>query len=294
MSATYDKVTPVPAQQPRHLLDGVLSIEECRLETEKPKVVGGDRLEYQRTPKDLILSVLATQGEPSPPAVAIVMDSGATEAKSLTTKNERYQILAIAGDTSYFVFSCAKSSIDPLHAFDLEIELTLCRIRKNREIIINSGSADSVLNSNLLLTNAIVSSANLFTEPGQMENHDRTLKELATPDVVYQPWCIQYPQLELAQTYELKRRPPEASQRIPCGLFHDEAIGNPKRLHQNEGISILPGWSRKGLAISTANTLQHLGRHEMNLPGEILPNFQHCDHSKRNKWDKATPRRNST
>ncbi|RDX97983.1 hypothetical protein CR513_19173, partial [Mucuna pruriens] len=39
----------------------------------------------------------------------------------------------------------------------------------------------------------------------QMENNNkRTLKELATPDVVYQPWCIQYPQLEPAQTYELK------------------------------------------------------------------------------------------
>ncbi|RDY05406.1 hypothetical protein CR513_10775, partial [Mucuna pruriens] len=38
----------------------------------------------------------------------------------------------------------------------------------------------------------------------QMENNDQILKELATPDVVYQPWCIQYPQLELAQTYELK------------------------------------------------------------------------------------------
>ncbi|RDX86067.1 hypothetical protein CR513_32649, partial [Mucuna pruriens] len=49
-----------------------------------------------------------------------------------------------------------------------------------------------------------VPSANNFTEPRQMENHDRTLKELATPDVVYQPWCIQYPQLEPAQTYELK------------------------------------------------------------------------------------------
>ncbi|RDX91687.1 hypothetical protein CR513_26290, partial [Mucuna pruriens] len=42
------------------------------------------------------------------------------------------------------------------------------------------------------------------TKSGQMENNDRTLKELATPDVVYQPWCIQYPQLESAQTYELK------------------------------------------------------------------------------------------
>ncbi|RDX63958.1 hypothetical protein CR513_57548, partial [Mucuna pruriens] len=42
------------------------------------------------------------------------------------------------------------------------------------------------------------------TKQEQMENNDRTLKELATPDVVYQPWCIQYPQLEPAQTYELK------------------------------------------------------------------------------------------
>ncbi|RDY09993.1 hypothetical protein CR513_05553, partial [Mucuna pruriens] len=92
-----------------------------------------------------------------------------------------------------------RSSSDPLHAFDSEIELTLRKIRKNRKTIINSGSADSVLDSNLLLTNAFVSSANPFIEPGQMENHDRTLKELATPDV-----CIQYPQLKPAQTYELK------------------------------------------------------------------------------------------
>ncbi|RDY14412.1 hypothetical protein CR513_00516, partial [Mucuna pruriens] len=52
------------------------------------------------------------------------------------------------------------------------------------------------LSSNLAATH--------FAEPGQMENNDRTLKELATPDVVYQPWCIQYPQLEPAQTYKLK------------------------------------------------------------------------------------------
>ncbi|RDX63756.1 hypothetical protein CR513_57780, partial [Mucuna pruriens] len=41
-------------------------------------------------------------------------------------------------------------------------------------------------------------------EPEPMENNDRTLKELATQYVVYQPWCIQYPQLEPAQSYELK------------------------------------------------------------------------------------------
>ncbi|RDX95669.1 hypothetical protein CR513_21771, partial [Mucuna pruriens] len=38
----------------------------------------------------------------------------------------------------------------------------------------------------------------------QMENNDRTLKELATPDMAYQPWCIQYPQLEPTQIYKLK------------------------------------------------------------------------------------------
>ncbi|RDX95541.1 hypothetical protein CR513_21927, partial [Mucuna pruriens] len=52
-----------------------------------------------------------------------------------------------------------------------------------------------------------------------------------------------------------KRRPPQESQGIPRGLFHDEAVRNPRRIHQNEGIPILPGWSRKGLAISVASTL---------------------------------------
>ena len=33
-------------------------------------------------------------------------------------------------------------------------------------------------------------------------DNNRTLKELATPDVVYQPWCIQYPETEVS--YELK------------------------------------------------------------------------------------------
>ncbi|RDY00596.1 Pol polyprotein, partial [Mucuna pruriens] len=43
-----------------------------------------------------------------------------------------------------------------------------------------------------------------FAKLEQIENNDKTLNELATPDVVYQPWCIQYPQLEPDQTYELK------------------------------------------------------------------------------------------
>ncbi|RDX63662.1 hypothetical protein CR513_57876, partial [Mucuna pruriens] len=39
-----------------------------------------------------------------------------------------------------------------------------------------------------------------------MDNNDKTLKELATPNVMYQPWCIQYPLLEQAYSFELKSR----------------------------------------------------------------------------------------
>ncbi|RDX74355.1 hypothetical protein CR513_45906, partial [Mucuna pruriens] len=87
----------------------------------------------------------------------------------------------------------------------LKMEKTLRRIRRTRNLIVNnSRSSNSVINSNQFYTDNSVASYNIFAEPGQMENNDRTLKELATPDVVYQPWCIQYPQLEPAQTYELK------------------------------------------------------------------------------------------
>ncbi|RDY05552.1 hypothetical protein CR513_10598, partial [Mucuna pruriens] len=112
--------------------------------------------------------------------MAIVVDGGATEAKPL-------------------------SSIDPLYAFDPKIEKTLRRLRRTRNLIVNnSRSSDSVIKSNQFCTDNSVASSNIFAKPGQMENNDRTLKELATLNVVYQPWCIQYPQLELAQTYELK------------------------------------------------------------------------------------------
>ncbi|RDY09611.1 hypothetical protein CR513_06000, partial [Mucuna pruriens] len=117
------------------------------LGTEKPKVARRNRLDHQRTPVDLILNVLAILGERSLSTMAIVVDSGATKAKPL-------------------------SSTDPLYAFDPELEKTLRRLRRTRNLI--------------------------------MENNDRTLKELATPDVVFQPWCIQYQQLEPVQTYELK------------------------------------------------------------------------------------------
>ncbi|RDY01798.1 hypothetical protein CR513_14834, partial [Mucuna pruriens] len=34
---------------------------------------------------------------------------------------------------------------------------------------------------------------NQLYESDPMENNNRTLKKMAMPDVLYQPWCIQYP-----------------------------------------------------------------------------------------------------
>ncbi|RDX77666.1 hypothetical protein CR513_42173, partial [Mucuna pruriens] len=101
-----------------------------------------------------------------------------------------------------------------------------------------------------------------------MENTDITLKELATPDVVYQPWSIQ-------------RRPPQTSKRIPCGLFHNETARDTRGLHQNEGVPILLGWSSEGLAISTTCSFQHLGRYKAYVLGEVLSGIQNRNHQEK-------------
>ncbi|RDX72238.1 hypothetical protein CR513_48304, partial [Mucuna pruriens] len=79
------------------------------------------------------------------------------------------------------------------------------------------------------------------------------LKELAMPDVLYQPWCIQSTQS------------PEG---ISCGLFHDEAVGDTEGLHQDEGVPFFLKRSYKRLAILTAGYVQHLGRYEVHVLGE--------------------------
>ncbi|RDY05194.1 hypothetical protein CR513_10976, partial [Mucuna pruriens] len=91
-----------------------------------------------------------------------------------------------------------RSSYDPLYDLDPEIEITLRRLRKARNIVVsNSFNSVSSFDISSLITNTSdsieYSSTSNFAE--QMENNDRTLKELATPD---------YPQPEPAQIYELK------------------------------------------------------------------------------------------
>ncbi|RDX71852.1 hypothetical protein CR513_48743, partial [Mucuna pruriens] len=128
--------------------------------------------------------------------------------------------------------------------------------------------------------------------------------ELATPDVVYQPWCIQYPQLELAQSYELK-----------FGLihllpkFHGLAGEDPHKHLKEFHVVCSTMWPHGILedyikmkafpfsldgAANDCFSLQHLGRHEAHVPGEILSSIQDRDHQEGNLWDKATFWKDST
>ncbi|RDX95945.1 hypothetical protein CR513_21454, partial [Mucuna pruriens] len=125
-----------------------------------------------------------------------------------------------------------RSSSDPLYDLDPEIEITLRRLRKARNIVVsnNSNSISSFDNSSLVTNTSDSiehSSTNNFAELDQMENNDRTLKDLATPDVA---------------------RSAHALEGIPCGLFQNEIVGDTRRLHQDDGVPILPGWSSKRLA----------------------------------------------
>ncbi|RDX71082.1 hypothetical protein CR513_49612, partial [Mucuna pruriens] len=158
-----------------------------------------------------------------------------------------------------------RSSSEPLHAFDPQIERTLHHLRKARHIVTpDSSSSYSIWNSENSHFTTNVSNFSEHQEAGSMENNDRTLKELATPYVVYQSWCIQCPPLEPAQSYELKSNLihllpkfhglAEALEGVPLGLFHDEAVGNTRRPHQNESVSILPRWSYKRLVLVLFNT----------------------------------------
>ncbi|RDX98367.1 hypothetical protein CR513_18728, partial [Mucuna pruriens] len=116
-----------------------------------------------------------------------------------------------------------------------------------------------------------------------MENNNRTLKEFVTLDVLYQPWCIQYPQLEPAQSYELKsgliHLPTQTFEGVPHCLLYDETVGDTRGLHKDEGISVLPRRSSERLAIFVVDYVQHIGRYEENVPREVLPGAQDNDHS---------------
>ncbi|RDY08413.1 hypothetical protein CR513_07358, partial [Mucuna pruriens] len=146
------------------------------LETGKPKSVRGDCLGFQHTLMDLILSAQATRGELPPSTMAI------------SQSNFVASILHLAKTKS------DKSLPRPYRLSFCREQLGQLPRRTTKDEFIKLAPLSG---TQVLLCLCV-------PKPGRMENTDRTLKELATPDVVYQPWCIQYPQLEPTQTYELK------------------------------------------------------------------------------------------
>ncbi|RDX97139.1 hypothetical protein CR513_20124, partial [Mucuna pruriens] len=119
-----------------------------------------------------------------------------------------------------------------------------------------------------------------------MENQDRTLKELAMLDVVYQPWCIDLIHL-LPKFHGLAGEDPHKHLKE----FHMVA-GDTRRLHQDEGVPVFSRRSSKELVVPATSSFQHLGRHEMHLLGEVLPGVQNCDYLEGNMWNPTTCRRN--
>ncbi|RDX99518.1 hypothetical protein CR513_17422, partial [Mucuna pruriens] len=85
-----------------------------------------------------------------------------------------------------------KRNFDSLHPFDPEIEKTLNRIRKSNNMHVghSSDSRSSIPEIDNFEIKPNFSNNPLY-ESDPMENNNKTLKELATSDVLYQPWCIQ-------------------------------------------------------------------------------------------------------
>ncbi|RDX87873.1 hypothetical protein CR513_30599, partial [Mucuna pruriens] len=98
-----------------------------------------------------------------------------------------------------------RSSANNLHDLDLEIDRTLHSSDSFNSVsnsVNNSFATNSEFldcsNSSFYVKLEPTCVENKAQELEQMENQGQTLKELATPDVVYQPWCIQYAHKGLA------------------------------------------------------------------------------------------------
>ncbi|RDX99577.1 hypothetical protein CR513_17368, partial [Mucuna pruriens] len=143
-----------------------------------------------------------------------------------------------------------RSNSNILYELDLEIDRTLHRLIKVMSTVVsNSNSSNSVSNSN---NSVSATNDSDFFEYKPMENNDRTLKELATPDVVYQPWCIQYLQLEPPQSYELK---PGLIHLLP--KFHGLAGEDPhNHLKEFHVATIQEKQSQKQLKVETNSAHQ--------------------------------------
>ncbi|RDX99054.1 hypothetical protein CR513_17945, partial [Mucuna pruriens] len=98
-----------------------------------------------------------------------------------------------------------------------------------------------------------------------MVDNIKTLKELATLDIMCQPWCIQYPKLEQGQSYELKS---ELVLLLP--KFHGLAVEDPhKHFKESHG-------ARNLISNMVGNTQQFdvrgqlaIGQHHISPPVKV-------------------------
>ncbi|RDX89780.1 hypothetical protein CR513_28445, partial [Mucuna pruriens] len=245
---------------------------------------------YAKTDKSYIIyltrdKIGQTKGPLSPPRESWFRR--VVQAKPAPSRTRQDRVRSIFTETKSRL-APARSNFDPLYDLDPEIEITLHRLRKVRNTVVNNSSSfDSVSNSNnsISTTNdsdpfeyssAKISSFDLNKSQGleQMENSDRTLKELATPN-----------------TYELKSCLIDLLPKFH-GLAGKDPHKHLKELHvvystvRSKGISEdyikMKAWSCYGLAVFAAGSLQHLGRYETHVPGEVLSSIKDYDHLERN------------
>jgi len=86
-----------------------------------------------------------------------------------------------------------RSKPGDLHTYDPKVDRTFHRLsRNNRSVTVLH---DSIVHNDFILDSVLQSSSSFSDSEFEfsvdtMVDNNWTLKELATPDVVYQPWCI--------------------------------------------------------------------------------------------------------
>ncbi|RDX75856.1 hypothetical protein CR513_44220, partial [Mucuna pruriens] len=229
------------------------------LGTEKPKVIRGDRLEHQRTLEDGIIE--------SRPCLTSVLIPITFQPPLPTAFKSETEIVCL----------CNVCLLDRDHLGSVSMENNsayaelLDKRSKRLKNMHYQGAVD-----NLRLENQLTELTSLVRQL-TVGQHQPSIAAKVQPSLSSptkedpaemspsrpgKATGIQYPQLEPAQTYELKSSLIHLLPKfhgIPRGLFQTVTVGDTEGLHQNEGVSILLGWSREGLAVSLASAFQTWG-----------------------------------
>jgi len=108
-----------------------------------------------------------------------------------------------------------RSTLGDFYAYDPEIERTFRHLNRICRLALTGSQARSSLDSFLFhhsgsnlgdfeseLSDSLFELSSIHTVDNMANANNRTLKELAAPDVVFQPLCIQYPDVDIP--FELK------------------------------------------------------------------------------------------